>query len=212
MKIAFQDNQKIEIINDTTYKTESTDNNFAYDLVYKDEDAGKYQSSNHAVKIFRDGQLIKSAIVCAVGGSTTIHDNSAVIKDHDLYIVCADKVFSLSLPDLQLRWIMRADQATCFGIYKADNGLFTHGELSVTRLGTDGQIIWQTGLRDIIVTVDSDKDSFIMHDDYIELEDFLRNNYKLDFNGRFIEETLSDTQIRYNQIDKQRQKKWWKIW
>ena len=107
---------------------------------------------------------------------------------------------------------MKADMATCFGIYKADNGLFTHGEISVTRLGTDGQIVWQTGLRDIIVTIDSDKDSFIMHEDYIELEDFNRNNYKLDFNGKFIEDTLSELQIRYNQIDKQRQKKWWKIW
>ena len=89
---------------------------------------------------------------------------------------------------------------------------FTHGELSVTRLGTDGKIIWQTGLSDIIVTLDSEKDSFIMHDDYIELEDFNRNNYKLNFHGKFIEDKLSDTQIRYDQIDKQRQKKWWKIW
>jgi hypothetical protein len=211
MKIAFQD-YEIEITDDKGYRTESTDNKFLYDFVYLDEDAKKYQSSNHAIKIFQSGQLIKSAVVCAVGGSTCIHDNSAVVSDDNLYVACADKVFSLSLPDLQLRWMVRVDQATCFGIYKADNGLFTHGELSVTRLGTDGQIIWQIGLRDIIVTVDSDKDSFIMHDDYIELEDFLRDNYKLDFNGKFIEETLSDTQIRYNQIDKQKQKKWWKIW
>jgi hypothetical protein len=211
MKIAFQ-NYEIEITDDTTYRIGSADNNFIYDFVYLDKETSEYQSSNHAIKIFQGEQLIKSAVVCAVGGGTFIHDNSAVVKDYNLYVVCADKVFSLSLPDLQLRWTMRADQATCFGIYKADDGLFTHGELSVTRLGTDGQIIWQTGLRDIIVTVDSDKDSFIMHDDYIELEDFLRNNYRLNFNGKIIEETLSDTQIRYNQIDKQRQKKWWKIW
>lgn len=211
MKIPFQD-YEIEIINDTTFKVGSADNTFTYDSVYQDEEVNEYQSSKHAVKVFQDGQLIKSAIVCAVGGSTTIHDNSAVVKNDSLYIACADKVFSLTLPDLQLGWTIQVDQATCFGIYKADNGLFTHGELSVTRLGTDGQIIWQAGLRDIIVTIDSDKDSFIMHDDYIELEDFNRNNYKLDFNGKFIEDKLSDTQIRYDQIDKRRQKKWWKIW
>jgi hypothetical protein len=211
MKIAFQD-YEIEITDDTTYRPGSADNNFIYDFVYHDKEATEYQSSKHAIKIFRGGQLIKSAIVCAVGGGTFIHDNSAIVNDGDLYVACADKVFSLSLPELQVRWITRADQATCFGIYQRGNGLFTHGELSVTRIGTDGQIIWQTGLRDIIVTVDSDKDSFIMHDDYIELEDFLRNNYKLDFNGKFIEETPSDTQIRYNKIDEQRRKEWWRIW
>jgi len=211
MKIPFQD-YEIEITNDTTFKIGSADNTFTYDFVYQDEEVNEYQSSKHAIKVFQDGQLIKSAIVCAVGGGTTIHDNSAVVKDDSLYIACADKVFSLTLPDLQLRWTMQADQATCFGIYKADNGLFTHGELSVTRLGVDGQIVWQTGLRDIIVAIDSDKDSFIMHGDYIELEDFQRNNYRLDFNGKFIDEKLSDAQLRYDQIDRQRQKKWWKIW
>jgi hypothetical protein len=50
-----------------------------------------------------------------------------------------------------------------------------------------------------------------MRVNYIELEDFNRNNYKLDFNGKFIEDKLSDTQIRYDRIDNQRQKKWWKI-
>jgi hypothetical protein len=143
MKIPFHD-KEIEITNDTTFKTGSADNNFIYDFVYLDEEANEYQSSNHAIKVFRSGQLIKSAIVCAVGGSTTIHDNSAVVMDDNLYVACADKVFSLSLPDLQLRWTTPVDQATCFGIYKADNGLFTHGEISVTRLGTEGQIIWQT--------------------------------------------------------------------
>ena len=85
MKIEFQDSE-IEITDDTTYKIGSTDSNFLYDFVYLDEQANVYQSSKHAIKIFRNGQLIKSAIVCAVGGSTTIHDNSAVVKDCNLYV------------------------------------------------------------------------------------------------------------------------------
>lgn len=211
MKIAFQ-SYEIELTNDTTYKPESTDNKLGYDLVYLDKEASEYQSSNHAIKIFQGGQLIRSAIVCAVGGSTTIHNNSAVVIDKDLYVACADKVFSLSLPDLNLRWYIQVDQATCFGIYKASDGLFTHREISVTRLATEGQVIWQTGLRDIIVTVEGDNNSFIMHEGYIELEDFIRNKYKLDFNGKFLEEKLSDTQIHYDQIYKEGRKKWWKIW
>ncbi len=192
MKIVFQ-NYEIEITDDALYQNKSTDNNFAYDFAYLDEEANQYRSSNHAIKIFQKGQLIKSAIVCAVGGATAIHPKSAIVDDNSLYIACANKVFSLSLPDLKLRWATEVDWATCFGIYSADDGLFTHGELFVTRLETDGQIIWQTGLRDIILTIDSDKDSFILHDNYIELEDFQRNQYKIDFKGKFIEEKLSDT-------------------
>jgi len=191
MKIVFQ-NYEIEITDDALYRDKTTDNNFAYNFIYTDEEANQYRSSNHAIKIFQNGQLINSAIVCAVGGATGIHHKSAVVKDGSLYIACANKVFSVSLPDLKLRWTTEVDWATCFGIYKADDGLFTHGELFVTRLETNGQIVWQAGLRDIIVTIDNDKDSFIMHDNYIELEDFERNNYKLDFNGKFIKEKLSD--------------------
>ncbi len=211
MKIVFQD-YEIEIADDQTYGTQSTDNNFVYDFVYQDKEAMDYKSSNHGIMIFHGGQLIKSAIVCAVGGGTYVHESSAIVMKNDLYVACADKVFSLSLPHLKLRWATKVDMATCFGVYKSGDAIFTHGEVSVTRLGTDGQIVWETGLRDIIVTVDSDKESFILRDNYIELEDFNRNNYKLDFNGKFIEDKPSEKQIHYDQIDKERQKKWWKIW
>lgn len=212
MTISFQTYQ-IEITDDKTYRVGSADNDFTYDSVHLSEETRDYQTSNHAIKIFQDEKLIKSAIVCAAGGGGTfVHENSTAVKDDSLYIACSNKVFALSLPDLTLQWMTQVDIATCFGIYQADNGLFTHGEVSVTRLGTDGTIIWEMGLRDIIVTIDSDKDSFILHDDHIELEDFNKNNYKLSFDGKLIEETLSETQIRYDKIDLRQKKKWWKIW
>jgi hypothetical protein len=192
MKIVFQ-NYEIEITDEPLYENKSTDNNSTYDFVYLDEEANQYRSSNHAIKIFQRGQLIKSAMVCAVGGATAIHPKSALAKDNSLYIACANKVFSLTLPDLKLRWATKVDLATCFGIYKADDALFTHGEFLVTRLETDGQIVWQTGLRDIILTIDSDKDSFILHDNYIELEDFEGNEYKIDFKGNFTDMKFRDT-------------------
>src|SRR5579871_1563272 len=152
LKITFFD-YEIDVTDDATYSKASTDNDSPYDFVYQDEEAREYQSSNHAIKLFRGGELIKSAIVCAVPAYTAIHKHSAVLKDNNLYVACGDKVFSVALPDLELKWMVQVDQSMCLGIYKADDGLFAHGELSVTRLGVDGKIIWQTGLRDIIVTV-----------------------------------------------------------
>ena len=186
----------IELYKDEAFKLNSADNNFKYDFVYHDEEATKYQCSQHAIKVCEDEKIYKSAIVCAGAGGTTIHSQSAIIVDNDIFICCADKVFSLSLPDLTLNWITQVDMATCFGINLADNGLFTHGEMSVTRLDLKGQIIWQTGLRDIIVNIEENReqDEFVMHDTYISLMDFNTNKYQLGFDGKFISEQLSEQQ------------------
>lgn len=213
MKTLKFDIYDIELINDSTYTIGSADNNFNYDFVYHDNESLEYRPFNHGVKLYKDGQLIKSAVVCAVGGATGIFENSAIVDQNNILICCADKLFSLKLPDLTLNWITQTDLATCFGVYKADNGIFTHGELNVSRLDSNGNIIWQTGLRDIIVNIDYEKSCFILHDNFIELLDFNSNKYQLDFNGNFISETLSETQKRFDLNDgKRSRRKWWKIW
>ena len=204
--------------NDKVFKLNSADNNFRYDFVYHDEEAPEFQCSQLAIKVFVDEQLYKSAIICAIACGTIIHSESAVIDGNDIFICCADKVFSLSLPDLTLNWITQVDMATCFGIYKADKGLFTHGELSVARLDHNGQIIWQTGLRDIIVNIEEngEQNEFVMHDTFISLLDFNNNKYQLGFNGKFISEQLSEQQKHWDLIDNKRnqtkEKTWWKLW
>ncbi len=178
------DKYVIELSDIDTLGNNLVDNNSNYDLAYKaDEEKG----SQHTIKIFEDNQLYKSALICASGG-TTIHEHSAVIDGNAIFICCGVNVFSLSLPDLALNWITEVDMAICFGIYEADNGLFTHGELTVTRLSQTGEIIWSEGLRDIIVNTDenNEQEAFVMHDTYISLLDFSGNKYQLGFNGRFI--------------------------
>jgi hypothetical protein len=218
LKLTF-DKYDIEVSVDKVFNLNSADNNFKYDFVYHDAEASKFQCSQHSIKVFVDGQLYKSAIVCAIAGGTTIHSESAVIDGADIFICCANKVFSLSLPDMTLNWMTQVDMATCFGIYKADNGLFTHGEISVSRLDRNGRILWETGLRDIVVYIDEEQryqDAFVMHDNYIALMDFNGNKYQLGFDGKFIGEQSSDQQKRWDAFDKKRnqrhQKTWWRFW
>lgn len=217
LKLTFE-NYEIELSNDKEFKLNSTDKNLKYDFAYQDEEALNYQCSQHAIKVFASGQLYKSAIVCAIAGRTTIHSQTAVVDNNDIFICCANKVFSLSLPDLKLNWMTEVDMATCFGIYKADNGLFTHGEMTVKRLDYSGQIIWDTGLRDIIVNIEENReqDEFVLHDTYISLMDFNSNKYQLGFDGKFISEQLSEQQKRWELLDKKRNQKnekpWWKFW
>ena len=212
LKLEF-DTFEVILENESDYVLGSSDNTFDYDMVYQDEKSSIYRSSNHGIKVYRGNELYKSAIVCAVGGGTGVFEKSAVIDNEAILICCANKIFSLQLPDLTLNWYSKVDPATCFGIYKADNGLFTHGEIQICRLDNKGNILWENGLRDIIVNIDSHEECFILHDTFIELMDFNSNKYKLDFNGRFLDEVLSKTQKDFDLIDKERNKKyWWKIW
>ena len=144
-----------------------------------------YQSSNHGIKVYENGKLYKSAIICGTAGATGIHENSAIIADEDILICCADKIFSLSLPDLKLNWVKQIDDACCFQIFKNAVGIFVHGELAASRIDKNGNVIWSAGFADILVTPDG-KNEFILHDSFIEVEDWQHNKYKLDFNGKFI--------------------------
>jgi hypothetical protein len=176
---------EIELVNESSYSEDSADNISKYDFVYRDEESKFYQSTNHGIKIFKDEKLCKSAIVCATAGATGIHKDSAVIVDEDILICCADKIFSLSLPDLQLNWMKQVDEATCFRIFKTENGLFVHGELNASRIDKDGNILWSVGFADILVTPDG-KNEFIIHRDFIDITDWNHRKYKVSFDGKFI--------------------------
>lgn len=179
------DEYKIELINESSYKVDSFDNTSNYDLVYQDEESKFYQSTYHGVKVYKGKKLFQSAIVCATAGATGVHGNSAVIVDKDILICCADKIFSLSLPNLKLNWMKQLDDACCFGIYKTDNGLFVHGELAVSRIDKNGNTFWYVSFADITVTPEGD-DCFILRDNFIEVEDWQHNKYKINFDGSFI--------------------------
>ena len=175
---------KIELADESLYSP-AADTISKYDFVYQDQESELCRSTGHGIKIFKDDELRKSAVVRAVGGATGIHENSAVIVDEDILICCADKVFCLSLPDLRLNWMKQIDDATCFQIFNTRNGIFVHGEMCASRIDKTGNIIWSQGFADILVTPDG-KNEFIIREDFIEIEDWNHDKYKLNFDGEFI--------------------------
>ena len=202
---------RIELGNDPDYKMDSVDNNWLYSSIYRDEESLVYRGSQHSVKIYNSDMLITSALLIAVGGGTTIHEHSAILIEDNLLICCANEIFNLSVPSLKLNWMTKADYATCFGIYFNSKGIFVHGEMQVSKISLGGEIIWEQGLRDIIVNIDAKRNEFEMHKNYIDLMDFAGNTYQLGFDGKFIGEQLSEQQKRSDLLSKKR-KKWWKFW
>lgn len=155
-----------------------------YDFTYFKKT--EYQlSTMYEIRILQDKNLIKSVLIGSVGGGTTIHENSIIIEDERLVICCSDSIFCLSIPELNLIWQTQADQATCFEIFRYEDSYIIHGELEITRLDKDGNILWQNSGADIFTTLNG-KDCFVITDNYILATDWENRKYKFDFNGNSI--------------------------
>ena len=167
----------MEIVDDSAYSFRSVDNSITYDSVYGDDE---HCSSKHGILIYEEERVRRTALVWAGAGSTAVHEHSAVISDAALFLCCSNKVFSLSLPELELRWANKADLACCFGVYDYGGDLIVHGELDVSRIDLDGNEKWSISFADITVTPDGRR-SFQMTSDHIEVIDWLGNRYKVDY-------------------------------
>lgn len=174
----------IDISSDPTYSEGSTDNLTQYDFVYFDKSKHDFPSV-YGIKVSEDNRLLKSAAIGSLGGGTAVHTNSIIIEDNRIIICCADSLFCLSIPDLGLIWQTKADSATCFEIFKIHDNYIIHGELEITKLDKDGNIIWQNSGADIFTTLDG-KDNFIITEKYILATDWGNRKYKFDFDGKTV--------------------------
>lgn len=78
-----------------------------------------------------------------------------------------------------MQWKTEADDATCFEIFKYEDSYIVHGELAITRLNRNGEILWQQSGRDIFTTPNG-KDDFTLKDNYVYATDWEGNRYVLD--------------------------------
>ena len=130
--------------------------------------------------------MIKSAIIGSIGGGTGIHKSSQIIEEDRILVCCSDSIFCISIPDLDLKWKTKADQATCFELFKKDNNYIVHGEMEISKLDSSGKIIWQKSGADIFTT-EKGIDDFEITESYIRATDWENRVYKFDFNGKEIE-------------------------
>ncbi len=214
MKIQLQHNDlSIEVFNDSSFLI-GPDSPTTYEKVYQyEQDANYGSSSKHAVIVSQKDKPISSAILLGHAGATGIHGDDAFILEESLITRCSNIVFSLSLPHLDLNWMVKADTVTCFSIYEYQNTIITYGELSVSRIDKTGKTLWSYGTADMLVRLDAGN-PFKMHDKYIELMDFAGNKYKIDYNGKTLEFFRSDywdkppDAVYILKSDKP----WWKFW
>jgi len=182
---------RIEVSDDSTYNAGSENNKFKYSKHYFGDGAKDHPTSKHCIKIFRHDELLNDCIIIGSGGATGIQPRSSLISDREILICCCDTIFCISVDDLQLKWLTRADQATCFGIYGIGEYYITHGEMEISKIDKNWNIVWQFGGLDIFVSLDQDN-AFKLNNDSIELIDFIGVQYKIDFDGNILRSTHQD--------------------
>ncbi len=184
MKIEFG-KYRFEIEKDDTFTVDSIDNLIDYKKVYFTP-SEFVLPTKIGIRIYENENLISSAIIGSIGGGTGIHDKSQIIESDKLAICCSDSVFCLSIPDLKLIWKTQADNATCFEIFKLQESFIVHGEMEITKLDSNGKIIWQNSGADIFTT-EQGADDFKITESFIQATDWENRIYKFSFDGKRID-------------------------
>jgi len=170
----------IHIFNDESYDPGSGDHANSYDKIYGGKSPYEYSNlTKHGVRVFKDGVPYRSALLINGFGGTGIHETGLVTDIDKLLICCADSVFCLTLPELDLFWNTQADMATCFEIFRYQGNYIVHGEMEISRLDQEGKIIWQCGGMDIFTTLNG-KDDFKIEANKIIATDWGDRKYIID--------------------------------
>lgn len=151
---------EIEIRVDPTYSPGSVDNLRTYNREVSLGAPGEQLGSRYGVTVATDGQEIASCIVLGAGGSTTVHERTAVVSGGRLFLAIGNHVCAFKLPSLEHEWDLETDAATCFGVVAVagQDALISHGELEIMRLSLDGAVVWRQAGRDIFtgeLTIDT---------------------------------------------------------
>ncbi len=174
---------RVELFKDETY-TENSVDNVSYQKVYSMN--YDYNPIKIGIRIYENDEIIKSVLVSSNGGGTDINQTSQIVESDRIVICCSDTVFCLSIPNLDLIWKTQGDTSTCFEIFKVRESYIIHGEMEISRLNLNGEIMWQESGVDIFTTAEGIND-FEITDRYIKATDWENRIYKFDFNGKLIE-------------------------
>jgi len=178
------DKYRIELIDESNYSSNSADNLFQYQQQYVNEQ--EFQPSTQiGIKLYDGESMLSNAIIQSTGGGSGIHQTSQIITNDRIIICCSESVFSLLIPNLTLEWITKADDATCFQIFRYKEDFVIHGELNITRLSSNGEILWQNSGADIFTTLDGEE-NFELKNEMIQVRDWNNQLYKFDLDGNYL--------------------------
>ncbi len=165
----------LTLLDDPLHTPGSADNARKYDREYRFVEEYRPVSKYSLVCRDREGAT-HSCILLAGGGASRVHQHSAVVVNDSSFVGVGDMLCSLSLPTLDLRWAIKVDPATCFGVYYSPRHdcLLSHGELEIARVSLGGEIVWSASGKDIF------SEGFRIVGGDVEAIDFNHAVYRID--------------------------------
>ena len=139
-----------------------------------------------AVYLYKTEEEIKSIVLTGGGSVSSRWEKSALLDGDRLLITCGNEVYCLLLPTIKVCWHTQVDMATCFEIVPYQDDYITHGEVEISRLNRQGEILWQFSGKDIFVSPTERIPSFTLTSKGIELIDFNYESYLIDYQGKII--------------------------
>ena len=137
------------------------------------------------IRIYENEEPIGKVLL--VADTYNVLSEKGVLLDGDrLLVACGYEVFCVLLPTLELLWHTQVDMATCFQIVAYQEDYITHGEVEISRLNKQGEILWQFSGKDIFVSPTERTSAFKMTPQGIDLIDFNYEEYHIDYKGMII--------------------------
>ena len=138
------------------------------------------------VYLYKAEEEIENVVLTAGGSVSSLWEKSALLDGDRLLITCGNEVYCLLLPTIKVCWHTQVDMATCFEIVPYQDDYITHGEVEISRLNRQGEILWQFSGKDIFVSPTERTPSFTLTPKGIELIDFNYESYLIDYQGKII--------------------------
>ena len=163
----------LELINEPTFTPGSADNarSYTHELVFAEPGVS---TSRHGIVCRVSNRELGSAIILTGGGASGVHASSMIARRRRCYVAVGDHVVCMQIPDFELLWKTKADNATVFGVYFSPDGdgIVVHGELEISMLTVDGERLWSRSGADIF------SGEFTVTETHAEVEDWEKRRYR----------------------------------
>lgn len=161
---------RIRIVEEPQYSFGSADNErkYAREITIGD---GDYIGSPYGVLV----DDVPAVVLAGGGLMMPIEGRSALVWKERLFIGVGNCVACLSLRPLVLIRSVQVDFAACFSLHVSPvhDALICHGEVEISRLSAEGDLLWQSSGRDIFTGL------FALKPTHIEAHDFNEDVYRL---------------------------------
>ena len=138
---------EIELKDDPSYRIKSTGTPiYAYEFSQGAVIKNLIFTINKRAIIVRDAtskQEISSAILCENGGKAELTQDSFKLEEGQLWICAGDKMYSLDIPSLQVKWFINIDFGTIHSINFFGGDLIIHSNMGLVRINKKGETIWK---------------------------------------------------------------------